>query len=322
MKEVFSRAVSGYSYVGAVGAAMTLYDLIWWPKFFPSWYLISFWMILLGLRFYLRQLVDSKPLHYRGATALIIGGTSGIGFEFAKLFARDGYKLVLVAKDTKELQVTTQELQRIGAISVEPIAMDPSQPTALEELVVELKRRNINVDFLINSAIVGKKSLFWEMAPEANEEHINLNCRVVTQLTRLLLPDMIKLGRGKVLNVGSIAAFFPGPLFSVYIATVSYLLALSEALAEELRGTGVTCTILCPGPLTKAQTKNPLISSSAREAALEGYKSIFRGDTVTIPGWTNWAMVAVSQFLPLGLRLKLSKMLALDISFQTMVQSE
>src|ERR1700757_3450228 len=180
-------------------------------------------------------------------TALITGASGGIGYELAKLFAKDRYNLVLVARTTPKLSRFADELQRHYGVSVRPITQDLSWRQAPESLWDDLQHSRIQVDVLVNNAGYGIRGEFANMPLEEDLGMMQLNMVTLTLLTKLFLRPMIERGTGKILNVASTAGFQPGPLMAVYYATKAYVISFSEALASELSGTGVTATCLCPG---------------------------------------------------------------------------
>ena len=181
-------------------------------------------------------------------TALITGASSGIGLELAKLFARDGYELVLVARRVERLEELGRELTQRHGVRCHTISVDLAQPDAAAEIVRRLEGAGPAVDVLVNNAGFGVLGPLATTEPETAGRMIRVNIEALTQLTRALLPGMLARRRGRILNVASTAGFAPGPLMAVYYATKAYVISFSEALAEELRGTGVTVTVLCPGP--------------------------------------------------------------------------
>jgi len=183
----------------------------------------------------------------RGGRALITGASTGLGREFAFLAAGDGRDLILVARDVARLnQVADHARERFGVRS-EVIACDLSRPGAARNLYDETRRRGLSADALINNAGFGSFGYFAHSRVETVEAMIQTNVTALTLLTRLFTDDMVARRRGTILNVASLAAYTPGPLMAVYHATKAYVLAFSEAIAEELDGSGVTVTTLVPG---------------------------------------------------------------------------
>jgi len=230
--------------------------------------------------------------------ALVTGASSGIGLEIARILAKD-HDVVLTARRADRLEVLASE---IGGARV--VAVDLSDPAGPRKLVAEVP----TVDVLVNNAGFGDWGAFAD-APEAKlDEMIELNIGALTRLTRAYLPGMRERAHGRVLNVASTAAFQPGPLMAVYYATKAYVLSLSEALAEEARGTGVTVTALCPGPTASefqagaAMETSRLVQGrklpSAASVAAYGVRAMQRGDVVAVPGLVNKVMAASIRVSP------------------------
>jgi short-subunit dehydrogenase len=186
-------------------------------------------------------------MNQRTSTALLTGASSGIGYELAKLFAQDHYNLVLVARSAGELTQLADELQREHSISAKPIALDLTAVPAPQFLFDQLQREGIAVDILVNNAGYGKFGEFAKIPLEESLGQIQLNVIALTHLTKLFLGPMLERRAGKIMNVASTAGFQPGPLMAVYYATKAYVISFSEALANEVSGSGVTVTCLCPG---------------------------------------------------------------------------
>src|SRR3954465_2902869 len=178
--------------------------------------------------------------------ALVTGASAGIGRELAKILAREGHDLLLVARREPDLTPLAAELKEQYDADSRVITADLAKPRAAQTLVKELGPTT-TVDVLVNNAGFGGHGAFWERERDADLRQIAVNVTALTDLTRLLLPGMVERHRGRILNVASTAAFQPGPLMAVYYATKAYVLSFSQALAEELSGTGVTVTTLCPG---------------------------------------------------------------------------
>jgi len=255
-------------------------------------------------------------------TALITGASGGLGKEFARIHASKGGNLVLVARSKEKLEELKFELEKQYGISVYVIVKDLSDQYAPKVVYDELKTQKIQVDYLINNAGFGDFGLFAETNWEKQLEMINLNVICLTYLTRLFLPDMIKNGDGKILNIASTAAFQPGPTMSVYFATKAFVLSFSEAIANELKGTGVTVTALCPGATeTGFKAASSLDNSNlfkgnqiatSKEVAEFGYQNMMKGKTVAIHGIVNNLMAQSVRFAPRNIvtaiaRLKLKE---------------
>lgn len=240
-------------------------------------------------------------------TVLITGASSGIGYELAKLFARDGYDLVLVARSRTTLEAVAKELYQIHAKNVKPIAIDLSESGSVDMLITDLQERKIHIDILVNNAGFGVYGFFTATSAQAERAMIELNMGAVTHLSKALLPGMLTRGEGKILNVASTAAFQPGPLMAVYYATKAYVLSFSEALSNELRGTGVNVCVLCPGPTRSGFMKRAAMERSrlfcfgvmnAAVVARIGYQGLMAGKTVIIPGFKNGLLAFGVRFMP------------------------
>ena len=241
-------------------------------------------------------------------TALITGASSGIGLELARIFARESYRVVLVARNEKRLEEIAQELRPADD---QVIGIDLSLPGAAEEIHSKLPK----IDVLVNNAGFGVFGKFVEkgLAEELNMMQLNMTALVI--LTRLYLPSMIAAGRGKIMNVASTAAFQPGPLMAIYFATKAFVLSFSEAIANELEGTGVTVTALCPGPTTsdfqaRAQMQNSGLVKGrkmmdARKVAEAGYRALMAGKRIEIPGLANKLLTQSLRFSPRSMVTKM-----------------
>src|SRR5271167_2160473 len=181
-------------------------------------------------------------------TALITGASFGIGLELARIFARESYNLILVARSADKLRQLASELEKSHGTRSLILATDLTEPGAPAYVLDQTTRADLQVDVLVNNAGFGQYGLFAENDLEDCLRQIQLNVTTLTHLTRLYLPAMIERKTGGILNVASTAAFQPGPLMAVYFATKAYVLHFSEALANELHGKGVTVSCLCPGP--------------------------------------------------------------------------
>jgi uncharacterized protein len=241
-------------------------------------------------------------------TALITGASGGIGYELAKLFARDHYNLVLVARSSGKLTQFADELQRQFGISVVPVAMDLAELSAPQALFAQLERDGIAVDILVNNAAYGASGRFGEIPLEESLGQIQLNVTALTALTRLLLPPMLSRKWGKVMNVASTAGFQAGPLMAVYYATKAYVISFSEAIANEVSGSGVTVTCFCPGATDTGFQKRAAIEDSAlfrrlrpmdaKSVATAGYRALMAGKTLAIAGLRNWLVAESVRFGP------------------------
>ena len=234
-------------------------------------------------------------------TALITGASSGIGHDLTRLFARDGWDVVVVARSEEKLRELAAELTREHGIAAHVLAADLARPDAAADIVNTLTERGLTIGALVNNAGVGLTGPFVETDLRAELAMIQVNVVALTQLTKLLLPGMVARKRGRILNVASTASFQPGPLMAVYYATKAYVLSFSEALAEELRHTGVTVTALCPGPtetgFVAAAGVGPsrlfsiMKPSSSAAVARTGYEAMKRGQRVVVHGLRNKLLV-------------------------------
>jgi short-subunit dehydrogenase len=229
-------------------------------------------------------------------TVLVTGASSGIGLELATCFARGGSDLILVARSEDKLRQLARALALEHRINVGVVVSDLSRPDAVGELVAEIDRRGHDVDVLVNCAGFGDRGPFAEQASERQQAVIQVNVAALTELTRRLLPGMLQRRSGGVLNVASTAAFQPGPNMAIYFATKAFVLSFTEALAEEVRGSGVTVTCLAPGPTHTAFAEAADMLDiqlfkqgvmSAPEVAVAGYRGFQRGTVLVIPGLRN-----------------------------------
>ena len=238
-------------------------------------------------------------------TALITGASFGIGLELARIFSREGHNLVLVARSADKLRQVASELEKSHSTRSLILAADLTEPGAPAYVLDQTTRANIVVGMLVNNAGFGQYGLFVENDLEECLRQIQLNVTTLTHLTRLYLPDMVERESGRILNVASTAAFQPGPLMAVYFATKAYVLHFSEALANELKGTGVTVTCLCPGATAtefhkraKAMGMNLLKMGTmdARVVAEDGYRAMMAGKPLVISGLKNWLFAQSVRF--------------------------
>jgi short-subunit dehydrogenase len=240
-------------------------------------------------------------------TVLITGASYGIGKELAELYAKDGYHLVLIARSKDKLQKLAEDFSAKYKIEVKVIVKDLEDPSKAYEIYEEVRKEGIQVDYLVNNAGFGLYGEFIKTELHDELHMIDLNIKTLTALTKLFLPEMIRNRRGGILNVASTAAFQPGPLMAVYYATKAYVLSFTEALANELKGTGVKVTALCPGPTETGFSERAHLEQSklfqtgvmcARDVARIGYKGFLQGKTLVIPGFKNRLLSFCVRFLP------------------------
>lgn len=250
-----------------------------------------------------------------GKRVLITGASSGIGYEFSKIFARKGYDLVLISRSMDQLQKISEELRSKHNVAVKVIAKDLSIIGSAEEIYFEAVKEAGTIDILINNAGIQVYGPFSETDKEEELNLININLIALTKLTKLFLKDMTERGNGKILNVGSTGSFAPGPLNAVYCATKAYVLSFSEAIAEETKGTGVTVTTLCPGATKTGFAKRANIENvrlfkgkvmDASEVAEIGYQALMKGKTTVVAGIYNKLVAFSVRITPRSIVTKIS----------------
>ncbi|MBK6746476.1 SDR family NAD(P)-dependent oxidoreductase [Ottowia sp.] len=241
---------------------------------------------------------------------LITGASAGIGAELAREFARHGHRLTLVARRREALAALAAELEREHQVDVQVIAQDLAKPGGPAAAVKAAQAGGEEIGILVNNAGVIDVGRFADAQPEKLIGLVDLNVRTMTEMTSRLLPGMVARGVGRVLNVSSLSAFQPVPTMAAYAASKAYVLSLTEALSEELRGTGVKVTALCPG-----FTETPMISeiqagsaavrglpkqflSDPSDVAAQGYRALMSGQTVVVPGLPNQLTAAWAQVTP------------------------
>ena len=241
------------------------------------------------------------------ATALITGASAGLGAEYAKLFAHDKHDLLLVARRRDRLEALAAELARAHPIRVYVLDANLSSAAGVEKVLAEVERLTLDIEFLVNNAGFGSTSAFAEADPTRELEMVQLNVATPVALTRALLPSMIARKRGRVLNIGSIAGFQPGPFMATYYASKAFVNCFTEALAFELRGTGVTATVSCPGAIATEFPKVAGIENSrlfqmgaapASEIARQGYAAMLAGKAMVIHGLKNKLAVQALRVSP------------------------
>ena len=240
-------------------------------------------------------------------TALITGASFGIGLELARIFARENHNLVLVARTADKLRQLASELEKTHGTRSLILAVDLTEPGASAYVFDQTTRADVVVDVLVNDAGFGQYGLFAESDLEECLRQIQLNVTTLTHLTHLYLPGMIARKTGRILNVASTAAFQAGPLMAVYFATKAYVLHFSEAIANELQGTGVTVTCLCPGATATEFHKRAnatgmrllkIGSMDPRTVAEDGYRALMAGKPLVISGFRNWLVAQSVRFGP------------------------
>lgn len=251
-------------------------------------------------------MTNSKPL------ALVTGASSGIGLEFAELLAAESHDLVLVARRIDRLRDIAVRLTSRYGVSVEPISADLADPQATAEISSHLNGRV--PDILVNNAGFGFRGAAVQLPVERQAAMIQVNITALAGLVLRIAPGMIARGSGRIINVGSAAGFQPGPFMAAYFATKSFVLSYSEALSEELRGTGVTVTCLAPGPVATefsdlagmgATMHFRMGAMTAEKVARQGLAGARRGQRLVVPGWRNRLGLIAVRFAPRGLVLKI-----------------
>jgi uncharacterized protein len=240
--------------------------------------------------------------------ALVTGASSGIGLELATLLARDGHDLVLVARRRERLDEIGKGLRQEFGAAATVIVRDLSDADSPRAVAQEVEARGFEPVVLVNNAGFGVYGFFAETSLEKELEMIRVHVVALTELTKRLLPGMLRRGSGRILNLASTAAFQPGPMMAVYYATKAYVLSFSEALANETAGSGVTVTALCPGPtgtefarqagVEETRLFHSPLRLDVRKVALVGYRGMMRGKRVVVPGLANKILVAAIRWTP------------------------
>jgi short-subunit dehydrogenase len=248
----------------------------------------------------------------------ITGASSGIGYALAYVFARHKHDLVLVARSQAKLENLAEHIRKTFTLKVEVMVSDLSKPDAVPALVEQIQKADIKIDVLVNNAGVDVYGYFYDTDWQRELAMLQLNLISLTQLTKLLLPGMRERGNGRILNLGSNGSFIPAPLNAVYAATKAYIWNFSAALAEELRGSGVTVTALCPGATrTDFQARVGmedvrLLRFGVMEAAAvaeDGYRGLMAGKLLVVPGWFTKLQIFLARFLPMRFLTRMAKVM-------------
>jgi short-subunit dehydrogenase len=227
-------------------------------------------------------------------TALITGASAGLGLELAQLFAADKHDVVLVARRRDQLEALATRLAAERGVVAGVISADLADPGAPQRIVDELARRGLEIEFLVNNAGFGTSGPFADSDLVRELAMMQVNVSSLVHLTRLFLPDMITRRSGRILNLGSTAGFQPGPFMAVYYASKAFVNSFTEALGYELRGTGVTATVSCPGATATEFGKVSgneesrlfhLGAMSAADVAAHAYRAMMAGKAMSLPGW-------------------------------------
>jgi short-subunit dehydrogenase len=241
-------------------------------------------------------------------TALITGASGGLGLSFVNIFARDGYDLVLVARNGDRLEEIKKDVEQKYNVKATVVAKDLCSPDGAQRVFDATNEAGIEIDVLVNNAGFGDFGEFYKSDINKQIRMVDLNCTALMHLCHLYLPQMIERGKGNILNVDSIAAFQAGPLMSVYYATKAFVLSFSQALTRELKGTGVKVTALCPGPIRTNFDNAADLGESGLFKNLKvwdpdvvaefGYKNMKKGKSLCICGFVNKIIVFANRLAP------------------------
>jgi len=243
-------------------------------------------------------------------TALITGASAGLGAEYARLFAADKHDLVLVARRRDRLEALARELQSAHGVTARVVTADLGARDGASRVVDEVKRLGLEIEFLVNNAGFGTSGAFVELEVGRQLEMIQVNVAALVALTRAFLPAMVARRRGRILNVGSTAGFPPGPFMAVYYASKAFVNSFTEALSYELRGTGVTATVSCPGATATefadvAGNSRSLLfrlgAASPATVARQGYRAMMKGKPMVVHGLRNKLTVQSLRISPRAL---------------------
>jgi len=239
---------------------------------------------------------------------LITGATSGIGYELAKVFAREKHELILVGRNPEKLAKVVGEISATKTVC-HSILADLAQPGAADHIVTELKKQNLTVDILVNNAGIGTYGLLWELDPAKERALIATNVSAVMELTQALLPSMIERKQGYVLNIASVAGFAAAPFATNYYASKAFIISFSEGLRSSLKGTGVGVTVVCPGSTShtgfnddispqEKPNRFELPHLTAAQVAERAYKAMQQGRALVVTGFRNAFLVALMVHTP------------------------
>ena len=239
------------------------------------------------------------------STVLITGASSGIGLELARCFAADGHALVLTGRNEEALEAIAAELQRERGVAVTTFLADLGTAEGITRLLDQLRVAGLEIDVLVNNAGFGLHGNFLDAPPAADTALTTVHVLAPLRLTKALLPGMLQRNRGGVLNVGSLYSFSPAPWQALYGAAKGWILSFSLALREELSGTNLTITALCPGTtLSRFRTRNghrdraSWLTMTPAEVAAAGYRGFRRGRAVVVPGFTSKLYLLGTRLLP------------------------
>ena len=247
-------------------------------------------------------MTERRPL------ALVTGASMGLGAEFARLLASEGYDLVLTARSADKLGAIKKEVEGLHGVRAHVLVHDLADPRAPLALYDEVRAAGLDVDVLVNNAGFGMYGLFYQSDLQNELDMIQVNITSLVNLTKLFVRDMVARKRGRILNVASTAGFQPGPLQSVYYASKAFVLSFTEAIANELHGTGVTATALCPGPTPTEFQKRAnvgrvrglrlMMRVSPDVVVRAGYHGMRKGKPVVVPGTLNNVIIFLLRLSP------------------------
>lgn len=282
-------------------------------KSFKLWF-CSFYCLLTGIAklfpIHKERKLSQRESHNAAMkkTALITGASNGIGLELAKIFAKEGHDLILIARNKEKLDAVKSNLEAAYKQQIYIYAKDLSEKDAAYDIYNFTQDQHIAVDVLINNAGFGDFGKFLDSDLTKQTEMIQVNVTALVQMCHLFTQQMAERKSGKILNIASIAAFQAGPLMAVYYATKAFVLSFSEALSVELKNSGITVTALCPGPTSTGFEQNANLESSglfknlkittAESVALFGYRMLIKNKLIAVPGATNKFIVWASKLLP------------------------
>ncbi|HEX8834646.1 MAG TPA: SDR family oxidoreductase, partial [Abditibacteriaceae bacterium] len=241
--------------------------------------------------------------------ALVTGAASGIGAELCRLFARDSSNIILIDRNGDGMATFSAELAAKFGIETVSLVYDLSLQESPEQIYAELQARGVEVDVLVNNAGFGTFGNFWEIDLPRNKSLVNVNIMTPMLLTRLFLPGMVARKRGRILNVGSVSGFLASPYATAYYSSKAFLLSFSQGIATSLKGTGVSVTVVCPGPTYTSfdwhstgdgspPPQRKKFQMNADDVAAQAYRGMRRRQMVVIPGSSNKALAVLAKFLP------------------------
>lgn len=245
---------------------------------------------------------------------LITGSTLGIGYEIAKLYAKDNNNLILVARNKERLESVKAELLSSYNINVHIISADLAKEDSIDKVLNYIDKENLDIDVLINNAGIGSFGYFNETDIQKELTLIDLNIKSLVKLTRVFLEKMTLKNSGEILNVASVAGFCAGPKMANYYASKAYVLSFTEAIREEFKGRGIRVSCLCPGPVdtpfikSSGMQKNGLVKDtmmSANDVAKIAYTEFKKGKAIIIPGLKNKLLITMNKFAPRSLVRKI-----------------